>query len=194
MQEPILDKTVWITQRARRPITGKDLVIADYRHMLCLLAESLPTRFSEQLPALEPYISSVCNKLPHAVTHGDLTESNILIDPATGHITGIIDWTEAKVLPFGFALWAVENVLGFMDAEGWHYYDNHDELRGLFWSTFREKARNCTEEDMALVDKARMIGIFCRYGFRQEDGLNLGRVIDETDTSNMAYLDAFCIA
>ena len=32
----------------------------------------------------------------------------------TGQITGIIDWAEAEVLPFGLALYGLENLLGYM--------------------------------------------------------------------------------
>ena len=55
-----------------------------------------------------------------ALNHGDLSEMNILVDPDTGHITGIIDWVKAKVCPFGIPLWGLENILGNMNARGWH--------------------------------------------------------------------------
>jgi hypothetical protein len=45
---------------------------------------------------------------------------------------GVIDWAEAEILPFGCALWGLENVLGFMDLHGWHYFDSHKELEDLF--------------------------------------------------------------
>ena len=43
---------------------------------------------------------------------------NILVSPITGRITGIIDWAEAKVLPFGLALYGLENLLGYMGPGG----------------------------------------------------------------------------
>ena len=57
---------------------------------------------------------------------------NLLINPETGNITGIINWAESRVLPFGFALNGLENLLGRMDSEGWHYHDHHRELEALF--------------------------------------------------------------
>lgn len=165
---------------------------AEYGFKLGRLAESLPTRFSKRLLALEPNLSLVFSKLPYVVTHGDLCELNILVDPKTGHITGIVDWAEVRVLPFGFALWAVENILGFMNAEGWHYYDNQDELRALFWAMFLQQAKNCTDQDIMLIHIARLIGLFCRYGFTTEGETILG-VVDAKAPSSIAYLDAFCL-
>ncbi|PQK15975.1 hypothetical protein BB8028_0006g02970 [Beauveria bassiana] len=165
---------------------------AEYGFKLGRLAETLPARFSQTLLSLESQLPLVFSKLPHSVTHGDLCELNILVDPRTGHITGIVDWAEVRVLPFGFALWAVENILGFMNAEGWHYYDNQDELRTLFWATFLQQAKGCTEQDMELIHTARLIGLFCRYGFTTEGEKILGVVGDEA-ISSLAYLDAFCL-
>ncbi|KAH8712332.1 hypothetical protein HC256_005530 [Beauveria bassiana] len=145
------------------------------------------------------------NKLPgevyiiaadHSIPQPDDAKSrqrNTIKDLArTGHITGIVDWAEVRVLPFGFALWAVENILGFMNAEGWHYYDNQDELRTLFWATFLQQAKGCTEQDMELIHTARLVGLFCRYGFTTEGEKILGVVGDEA-ISSLAYLDAFCL-
>ena len=57
---------------------------------------------------------------------------NILVDPETGHMTGIIDQIDAKVLPFGISLWGFRNILGYMDATRWHYYENYESLEALF--------------------------------------------------------------
>ena len=118
---------------------------------------------------------------------------NILINPETGHVTGIVDWAEARILPFGFSLWGLENILGYMDSEGWHYYDNRDELEGLFWQTFCTEINNATENDLQLIRAARMAGLFCRYGLIM-DGIAVKGVVDQSDASSLAYLDAFCMA
>lgn len=47
--------------------------------------------------------------------HEDLCEMNILINFETGNITGIVELTEARILPFGFALWGLENIPGYMN-------------------------------------------------------------------------------
>lgn len=116
---------------------------------------------------------------------------NVLIDPETGSITGIVDWAEARILPFGFSLWGFENILGYMDSEGWHYYDNRHELEGIFWKTFLVEASSASEDDLQLIRAARMAGLFCRYGFVM-DGKTVRKVVSESDSSSLAYLDAFC--
>lgn len=118
---------------------------------------------------------------------------NILVDSTTGDITGIVDWAEARVLPFGFSLWALENILGYMDGEGWHYYDNRRELEDLFWQTFLEGASRTSKPDLQLIRAARMAGLFYRYGFIME-GKEIQGVVGEADVYVLAYLDAFCLA
>jgi hypothetical protein len=88
-------------------------------------------------------------------------------------------------------LWGLENIPGYMDSTGWHYYDNLHKLEDLFWRAFRTKAHNASKGDMQLIRTARMAGLFCRYGFIVE-GKILEGVIDPTDPSSLVYLDAFC--
>lgn len=118
---------------------------------------------------------------------------NILIDPGAGSITGIVDWADATILPFGFSLWGFENILGYMNSEGWHYYDNRRELERIFWETFRMEAKNLSDDDLRLIRITRMAGLFCRYGFIL-DGKACTGVVDESDVSSFRYLDAFCAA
>jgi hypothetical protein len=112
---------------------------------------------------------------------------NLLIDPATGRLTGVVDWAEARVLPFGLALYGLENVLGYMDGEGWHYFEQEPALRESFWRVFREQT-GVGEEVMESIDVARMVGLFYRYGF-VFDGKEVVRVVGE---GGIEYLDAFC--
>lgn len=118
---------------------------------------------------------------------------NIIISSETGHITGIVDWAEAGILPFGFSLWGLENILGYMDSKGWHYYNNSGELENLFWQTFCTEANNTTDNDLHLIRSARMAGLFCRYGLIM-DGTALKGVVDQSNTSKLSYLHAFCVA
>jgi len=55
---------------------------------------------------------------PLSLAHGDLSETNLLIDVHTGHLTGVIDWAEAQVLPFCFALWGFFNVTSYISSPG----------------------------------------------------------------------------
>jgi hypothetical protein len=113
---------------------------------------------------------------------------NILIDPKTGKITGFIDWAEAKILPFGFALWGVLNVIGWMDLKGWHYYSNRQDLEDQFWKTFNESVGDVTEEERYAIRVSSTVGIFLRYGFAWDEGIRR-RPVTELDYS-IKYLDA----
>ncbi|TLD05585.1 uncharacterized protein PgNI_09109 [Pyricularia grisea] len=99
---------------------------------------------------------------------------NILVDPTTGNVTGIFNWAEAAILPFGFSLWGMGNIMGYMDFKGWQASNVSDVHLHSLWSS-------------------RMVGFFCRYGFIMEGNVMKG-VVDLSDFSSMAYLDAFCRA
>ena len=128
-------------------------------------------------------------------TTENLCEMNFLINSITGDITGIVDWAEARVLPFGFSLWALENIFGCMDSEGWRYYDNRRELEDLFWQTFSEGATGSSASDLdwQLIRVVRMAGLFYRYDLIM-DGKNVKGVVGHANASSLAYLDAFCSA
>ena len=125
------------------------------------------------------------------MTHDDLCEMNILVDPDTGHINGIIDWADAKVLPFGTVLWGFENTLGYMDSNGWHYYFNHHELRSLFWRTFECIVGGVSDTSRHIIHVAKTVGLFFRYGMTWEGGVE-ERPVRESDSS-LRYLDALIV-
>lgn len=139
------------------------------------------------------------------LTHGDLCEMNFLVDENTGHLTGVIDWAEAEILPFGFNLWGVENLLGYMDGNGWNYFEGYEELRAFFWTVFygavgaeeeegegdgvlASEVLPCQKQDT--IDVARRMGILFRYGFFWDEDLRRKIPVQEGD-SGMRYLDAF---
>ncbi|KAF2794060.1 hypothetical protein K505DRAFT_242956 [Melanomma pulvis-pyrius CBS 109.77] len=155
-----------------------------------LLYQSLPPRFSDILQQLRTHLP-LLNKptFPLVLTHGDLCEMNILINPKTGHITGIIDWAEAKLLPFGFALWGFLNVIGWMDSNGWHYYSNCQDLEEQFWKTFDECVGGVSEEQRFAIRVSATIGTIFRYGFVWDEGVRR-RPVTELDYT-IKYLDAF---
>lgn len=117
---------------------------------------------------------------------------NILVNPETGNITGIVDWAESRILPFGFALYGLENLLGWMDSAGWHYYDHYRELESLFWQTFREGAQDFSDADLDLIRVARMAGLFYHYGFNF-DAKGVVQSVRGQLGGSLAYVDAFCV-
>ena len=133
--------------------------------------------------------------VPWVLTHQDLSNMNILVDPDSGHITGVVDWADATIEPFGMALWGLESVLGCSGADGWSYFGSDPSYshfgcdpsrsRALFWKTFwREIECTISDECRYAVNEVRILGVLLRYGFRWEDG-TVNPVKDTT------YLDAF---
>lgn len=180
---------------AQQPSSGDTAtMLAEFQSHIELLALHLPPRFKPNLHKIHRALPSLFSGiLPFVLSHGDLNVSNILADPETGKITGVVDWAEAKVLPFGFTLYGLENILGWMDSKGWHYHDGHAELESLFWETFRKEAKGFSDVELGLVRVARMVGLFYQYGF-VFDGRGVVESVRVDDDHALAYLDAFCIA
>ena len=108
-------------------------MLAEFQSNFDLLARDLPSRFAPNLDRVRKELPSLFSQaLPFVLSHQDLNVMNLLVNHETGNITGIVDWAESRILPFGFALYGLENLLGWMDSEGWHYYDHHRELENLF--------------------------------------------------------------
>lgn len=109
---------------------------------------------------------------PLVLTHGDLSEENILANPETGEITGIVDWAEASIQPFGFSLYALDNILGYQDLkQGWVFHSTAELLRDEFWKKFSEQVvGGVSQADMELIRLARLAGLFLRYGLQNTPG------------------------
>ncbi|RSM04415.1 hypothetical protein CDV31_010050 [Fusarium ambrosium] len=162
----------------------------DYQARIELLSRYLPDRFQKNLRMVREGLSLLFDKLyPFTLNHGDLSGLNVFVDPDTGHITGILDWPEATICPFGISLWGLENFLGFMDGRGWHYYPNCDNLRSVFWQTFELATGTLSHDEKHRIQIARMAGLCLRYGFTWANG-SQERV--EEGTIAFRYLDAFC--
>lgn len=87
---------------------------------------------------------------------------NILVEEETGYITGIIDWAEASIQPFGMCLWGLENLIGGFDKNGWHYYDTRQDLERKFWEVLYSGIGEVSEDDMMRINLARKIGMLIR--------------------------------
>jgi hypothetical protein len=167
-----------------------EAVSLDFRRRLDILSRSLPPRFAEILRELCLALPIIFSKTyPFVLTHDDLCEMNIFVDPDSGNINGIIDWADAKVLPFGISLWGLENILGYMDSKGWHYYDKYRNLETLFWRTFEDIAGPLSDHNKEIIRITRMIGFVFRYGFTWDDGVR-ERPVGGSDSS-LIYLDAY---
>lgn len=98
------------------------------------------------------------------INHWDLLENNIHVDVQTGHITGIVDWRDAKVGPFAIQIWGLENILGIRKSTGMSYHPQHVRLRQAFWQKLYEGIGSVSKDTQDAIRTARMIGIFLANG------------------------------
>ncbi|KAJ5653781.1 hypothetical protein N7490_000784 [Penicillium lividum] len=93
--------------KARQNISpeGALPICTDYEEKFELLSRVLPSRHQENLNMVRGGLKVLfLSTYPMVLNHGDLSETNIFVDHNTGHLTGVIDWAEAKMCPFGFSL------------------------------------------------------------------------------------------
>ncbi|KAK4043109.1 hypothetical protein C8A01DRAFT_32748 [Parachaetomium inaequale] len=129
------------------------------------LCGNLPSRFQETAIRVQDNLPALFSgEHPLVVTHGDLSEMNILANPETGEITGIIDWAEAGIQPFGFALYALDNILGYLTPSGWVFHTTAEHLQHEFWRIFCGLVGGLSQCEMELIQLARQAGLFLRYG------------------------------
>ncbi|KAL8306254.1 hypothetical protein RB600_008908 [Gaeumannomyces tritici] len=122
--------------------------------------------------ALVPMLTKVITHLPAltsatfplTITHSNLNELNILVDPSSGRITGVIDWTHVGVQPFGLTLYALDIFIGYMGPHGWVYLDNAHVLEKEFWTSFADITGQISASDLESIRIARIAGCFLRYG------------------------------
>lgn len=142
---------------------------AQYRRKLRQLMKTLPHHGALIRHCLRR-LDDIKN-LPWVLTHADLSAMNIIADQDTGSITGVIDWVDARIEPFGLALWGLNDILGFLgptstSAQGWTWRtkDLPHYLR-LFDDTFSKEVPNLSSQDREAIEAARMLGILMRHGF-----------------------------
>ncbi|KAI0889306.1 uncharacterized protein GGS22DRAFT_196900 [Annulohypoxylon maeteangense] len=162
-------------------------------------SESLPVGLQEEYVAtldklsstlpenLQPVINEVRQDLhllfrpdfPIALQHADLLENNIHVEEATGHITGVVDWAEAFIAPFGISLGGAEILLGIQTYTDWHFHPSHVDMRQLFWDTFYNEIGEVSELDRRSIEVARLMGLLERNGFEENgnSGVYLERLI-----------------
>lgn len=145
---------------------------------------NLPWRkYRLPLPAL------LDGQYPIVLTHSDLNEIDILVNPDSGEITGVVDWPGASFLPFGFTLYVLENALGGMGPKGWEWFDDADNLRVAFWVLFREKT-GLSEAQIEPIMVAARAGILLRYGTAYNSGFEGMIGTRDPDDEDYRCLDA----
>lgn len=136
-----------------------------YLESLRLLLVHLPTRFH---PAIQQRIQDMplIFSLPMVLTHSDLSAFNIIVDEIAGELTGIIDWAEASVAPFGHALTMLRNTSGsYWLKKGWKLYPDHDELHRIFWTTLEAEIGAFAPETKQAIMSCRILSCLMEHGF-----------------------------
>jgi hypothetical protein len=155
------------------------------------LSTDLPARFQpvawqilKQMPLIEA--------LPWVLTHGDIVPGNIIVEPSSGQLLGLVDWAEAERLPFGICFYGLEEILGEMTAGGFQYHAHATDLRDIFW----DELKKCIPElqqaaVLEVVKLARKLGILLWHGIAFDNGA-LDRVVQEgRDVDEIRRLDTF---
>ena len=121
------------------------------------LIENLPSLFDQEYP--------------QALTHGDFSVTNILVDETLFEISGIVDWSLAAFMPFGMDLGILLLTTGFMAQDGWHDYACKPLLVQIFWWEFWIASgiedREGRGRIQCLAEAAGQIGAIFRRAFRR---------------------------
>ncbi|KAI9863371.1 MAG: hypothetical protein M1813_003813 [Trichoglossum hirsutum] len=156
------------------------------------LCEGLPARFQQRAKHVQRHLPQL-RSLPLVLNHGDIVASNIMLNPDTGSLTGLVDWTEAEMLPFGTCLYGLEELLGYMTPGGWVYYERSDALREAAIRKLLEEIPELKKSARLLeaVAVARDLGVLLWHGFAWDDGAIDRVVTDAVDAGEIMYLEAF---
>ncbi|KAI1779168.1 hypothetical protein F4818DRAFT_241234 [Hypoxylon cercidicola] len=170
--------SAWIN---RLPVEAPPGLKAEYEAMLDTLFLELPG-------SLRPTISNVRQNLsllfrpdfPMVLQHDDLLENNFHVEEATGCITGIVDWADAKVAPYGISLGGLEIVLGIQTKTDWYFHPSHVRLRKQFYNVFDSEIGKVSDLDRRSMEVARLMGLLRTHGIEWKDpmsGVYLERLI-----------------
>ncbi|KAF2184560.1 hypothetical protein K469DRAFT_633284 [Zopfia rhizophila CBS 207.26] len=179
-------------------------VSSEYRESLCrkyisdlqLLLLSLPERFHPTIQRCLDQMDSVFS-LPMVLLHRDFGTSNILVDESC-HLTGVIDWAEAEICPFGQNLHSLEAFTGTVHLRnGWRRYEDYNNLQALFWNTFSDEiGRELSSETKKAIETSRIMALLLSRGFTKRfANLPPPTPICDNDVGryNMLYLDGLLI-
>ncbi|KAM0162699.1 hypothetical protein ACHAPG_001726 [Botrytis cinerea] len=158
-----------------------------------LLCKDLPNRFQPLAKRIRKDMQFI-ESIPWVLTHGDIIPNNIIIDPLTHHLAGLVDWAEAEPLPFGTCFYGLEEILGEITPTGFHYHADASYLRRLFWIELITLIPELKQDElMRTVKISRDLGVLLWHGIAWDDGA-INRVVMEErdeDADEIKRLDAF---
>lgn len=161
-----------------------------------MLLEALPVRLH---PVIQKCIDSLdaILSLPMVLLHRDFGTCNIIVDEATCHLVGVIDWAEAEICPFGVNLYSLQSLTGKLHLRnGWIRYDDYDNIQNVFWTTFRDEVGGLGDDCIEAIRLARITGLLLSRGFTSRLANEPEAVPirdDERGRYNMLSLDGFLV-
>ena len=180
------------------PLQHRNSLHRKYTTSLHLLLSSLPTRFHPAIQRCLNELDSLFSLLPMVLLHRDFGTSNILVDEKSCHLTGVIDWAEAEICPFGQNLHSLQAFMGALHLrDGWRRYEDYESLNDTFWNTFRvEFGGKWSVETRKAIHTARIMGLLLSRGFTKRlANYSVPMPIRDDDSGryNMLYLDGFLV-
>lgn len=185
--------SAWKNTPVSMPCPSRKVLHDGYLTQLLQLSQSLPVSFRPTLSGLISRLPELfADEWPLVPHHTDLLENNIHVDLETGRICGICDWKDTIVGPFGTSVWSLEIMLGVRTTkDGWRFHHNQQELRDLFWDSFRSAMEPVTEEQMSRIELARLVGLFLENGFIYVDDVT--KVPISEGSYEMRHLEAITL-
>lgn len=165
----------------------------EYLEKLRTPRDGLPTRFRQSLDYVQSHLPRLfADDWPQVPNHVELLEDNIHVDPETGRITGVCDWPEAEIGPFGMSLGGLETMLGINRVnKGFCYHTKQQYLRKLFHQSLEQAmgmglAPDDSRERMRV---ATLVGLFLTKGFEYaEDGAKAPAGEGSSDLADLAVI------
>ncbi|KAH9886817.1 hypothetical protein F4778DRAFT_786535 [Xylariomycetidae sp. FL2044] len=181
--------SAWHNTPAEMARKDPQVLSKEYLSNLTQLINGLPARFRETLGYVISQLPMLfAEDWPQVPNHVELLENNIHVNPATGAITGICDWPEAEVGPFGMSLGGLETMLGINRLnKGFCYHSNQAHLRRLFHETLEESMGSISAENRERMRVATLAGLFLANGFGYDDDGN--QVPAGEGSPDLAYLE-----
>lgn len=144
--------------------------------------------------------------LPIVLAHKDFGDFNILVDPETCHLLGVIDWAEATLEPFGINLYATENLMTkFHLRNGAVRYPRYEVLYERFWDGLGMGigrgefigGGDATANVISTIQSAMLLGLLLSNGFTSRLANEAAPVPISEDSREGAYkmlkLDSFLV-
>ncbi|KAM3501001.1 hypothetical protein MY10362_005927 [Beauveria mimosiformis] len=138
---------------------------AEYGRDLKQLLHALPERFQ---PYVETCLASLDDimSLPMVLSHRDFGVTNVLVDAASCHLKGVVDWAEATICPFGLDLHFLQRFAGAMHMRnGYSRFPDYDAVQETFWAAFTRQVGGLDDETIRIIKRARLLGVLLTHGF-----------------------------